>query len=406
MQNITGNAVTFKDYLPTRLFLVDELRTLLKTTSVIIEAPRRFGKTSIIKEFIRQEREKARKNKEFITIFLELEGEESINNFCFRLFKELLGLYWVRKQYDILTELSRDIWNSIASRIKKIGLPEFGIELGEKTRNLDFFQWKEKISSMIFKLNSFDKRTIIIFDEFPDMLMNFKNKGKEPLSFKEAVDSLTGWLRTLRQKSDTGCKYQFVFCGSINLRKTLESIGATKRINDLESLVIPPMKSEESQLLIESLIKEYGIEIDEEGIRFLVTKITDGSPYYGQILFKSLRDIREKRFTVSRVKAVYEEMLRGGIHDLNHFHSRLEEYLTPMEKESSAIILKQLCYDSAPEKQLYDTCLYEKCRYEVFQSVVDRLIYEGYIMRDVNNEGEIRFVSPLLKDWWARKMGV
>ncbi|MBC8394747.1 MAG: hypothetical protein H8E17_19530, partial [Deltaproteobacteria bacterium] len=55
MENITGNPVTSKNYLHTRLFLIEELRSLLSKCSVIIEAPRRFGKTSVIKEFIRQE---------------------------------------------------------------------------------------------------------------------------------------------------------------------------------------------------------------------------------------------------------------------------------------------------------------------------------------------------------------
>ncbi len=50
MENITGKAVVGKDYLKTRLFLVDELRAKVRKYSVIIEGPRRFGKTSVIKE--------------------------------------------------------------------------------------------------------------------------------------------------------------------------------------------------------------------------------------------------------------------------------------------------------------------------------------------------------------------
>ncbi len=51
MENITGYPVTAKNYLKTRLFLVKELKELLKKRSVIIEAPRRYGKTSIIKDW-------------------------------------------------------------------------------------------------------------------------------------------------------------------------------------------------------------------------------------------------------------------------------------------------------------------------------------------------------------------
>ena len=92
MENITGNPVTYKNYLNTRLFLVEELKNLLRKCSVIIEAPRRFGKTSVIKEFIRQETSKKEGDREFNILFLELEGEESVNDFCIRLFVAVHGL--------------------------------------------------------------------------------------------------------------------------------------------------------------------------------------------------------------------------------------------------------------------------------------------------------------------------
>jgi hypothetical protein len=406
MENITGNPVTNEDYLDTRLFLIEDLRDLLKKCSVIIEAPRRFGKTSVIKELIRQESGADEEHREFNILFLELEGEEKINDFCLKLFKELLNLYRIRKKIEAVGHFFGDAWNVLASRLMRFGISEIEIEIREKTREYEFSTWKEKIGTMITGLNTFQKKTIIVFDEFPDMLMNFKKQGKGPTDFREVVDSLTGWLRSLRQTQDKNCKYQFVFCGSINLRKTLEGIGIGKRINDLETFVIPPMEKDEARGLIEALTKEYGMEIDQGGIRFMVSKITNGSPYYGQILFKAFREAREETFDSKKVRTIYEAMLRGGNHDLNHFHSRLEDYLSPLERECSRIILRQLCYDATHEKTLYDLYLYERCDYEVFQSIVNRLIYEGYIMRDTDDNGNLRFVSPLLKDWWAYKVGV
>ncbi|MEK6621869.1 MAG: hypothetical protein AABZ13_05255, partial [Planctomycetota bacterium] len=87
MNNVTGKAVVSEDYLKSRLYLVDELRHLVRKTSVVIEAPRRFGKTSIIKEFKRQEETVPEKEREFNVLFLELEGEETLHEFCFKLFK-------------------------------------------------------------------------------------------------------------------------------------------------------------------------------------------------------------------------------------------------------------------------------------------------------------------------------
>lgn len=406
MRNITGNPVIDKDFLRTRLFLVENLKELIKNCSVIIEAPRRFGKTSVIKEFMRQEEFKKKKEREFNVLFFELEGEKNINDFCLKLFKELLSLYRLRNRINRINKSLGDGWNILASRIKKIKGPEIEFEIREKTKNYSFSKWKEKISPLITDLNSFNKRTIIVFDEFPDMLMNFKKSKIEGLSFKDTIDNLTAWLRSLRQTQRDGCKYQFIFCGSIHLRKTMEQMGISKRINDLEPFVIPPIKSDDARLLIESLAEKYELEIEPDGVTYMVSKITAGSLYYGQTVVKALIDTEEKNFSIGKVKTIYKAMLQGGNHDFYHFYSRLEAHLSPLEKECAELILKHLCLKATSEEEIYDLFLYKKCTYEKFQSIVNRLIYEGYITRDITDNGNLRFVAYILKDWWSCKTGV
>lgn len=124
MENITGQPVSNKNYLPTRLYFIDDLKNLLGRCSVIIEAPRRYGKTSVIKEFIRQESDAAKDHGKFNILFLELEGEETVNEFCLKLFKELLNLYRIRKKIEKISRFLGDAWNVLASRLKKVGIPD------------------------------------------------------------------------------------------------------------------------------------------------------------------------------------------------------------------------------------------------------------------------------------------
>jgi hypothetical protein len=406
MQNITGTPVTHHDFLKTRLPLVEELKNVLRNSSVIIEAPRRTGKTSLIKELEEQEEAKKKKEQEFKILFFDLESEETVNDFCFKWFKKLLELYSLRRKFNTLSKFLDDSWNTVISRLRKVKLPGIEIELQKTTKNYNFSKWKEKITPLITHLNSFDQKTIFVFDEFPDMLMNFQKKGGEGANFKDVVDSLTAWLRSLRQTQDTSGKCGFVFCGSIQLRSLLEKMRIGKRIVDLESFLIPPIKEDESRLLIESLAEKYGLQIKPAGVSFMVSKITNGSVYYGQLLFKALRESGEKKFPVDKVMSIYKIMLRKGNHDLNHFHARLEVYLSPLEKECSDIILNHLYAAPAHEKEIYNSFLYEKCPYELFRSVVNRLLFEGYITHDINDKGKLRFVSPMLRDWWGCKKGL
>ena len=43
----------------------------------------------------------------------------------------------------------------------------------------------------------------------------------------------------------------------------------------------------------------------------MTSKITNGSPYYGQIFFKALLDSRERKISLETLKTLYEQMLRG-----------------------------------------------------------------------------------------------
>lgn len=233
MENITGSAVVDRNYLVTRKFLVEELRKLVSGHSVVIEAPRRFGKTSVIKEFVRQEQEKGEGSR-YIVLFMELEGVETLDQFCFKLYHNLIRLYVLRRCGEWLGSILSKSWNGIASRIPSVGLPEFEVELRDKTRDSDFTTWKERIDPLLAGLDKLEKNVVLAFDEFPDMLLNFAEEA-EPLSFKVATDSLTSWLRSVRQEyGDRNCR--LVFCGSVNLKKTLEEAGLGKRMNDTETL--------------------------------------------------------------------------------------------------------------------------------------------------------------------------
>jgi hypothetical protein len=406
MKNIIGNPVTHDDFLKTRLPLVDDLRNLLRNSSVIIEAPRRSGKTSLVKELIRQEETKKKKEQEFKILFFDWESEETVNDFCFKLFKKLLELYTLRRKANTLSKFFDDRWNSIISRLQKLKMPGIEIELRSTTKNYNFSKWKEKITPLMTQLNSFDQKVIFVFDEFPDMLMNFKKKAGEGENFKDVTDNLMAWLRSLRQTQGSSRHYEFIFCGSICLRSLLANMAIGKRIADLESFLIPPAAENESRFLIESLSQQYGLQIEPPGVTFMVSKITNGHLYLGQLLFKALIQSGEKEFTEDKVKSIYKIMLRKGNHDFNHFHSRLEEYLTPLERECSEIILNHLCAGPDYEKKIYDSFLYEKCSYELFRSVVDRLLFEGYIIHDPDDNGKLRFVSPMLKDWSCCKKGL
>ena len=134
------------DFLRTRLHLIERFTEWADKHSFIIEAPRRYGKTSVVKEFIRQEDEKLEKH--FNVLFFELEGTETPVEFCLKLSNELLSLYRMRNRMDQLQTFFANFWNAVATRVPKIQIPEFELELRQITRDFSFTEWEGKADAL------------------------------------------------------------------------------------------------------------------------------------------------------------------------------------------------------------------------------------------------------------------
>ncbi|HOC91117.1 MAG TPA: hypothetical protein PKH33_01975 [bacterium] len=398
MDIITGNAVVGENYLSTRKFLVDDLRDyLLKGKSVLIDSPRRFGKTSVIKELAFQEESQ----NNIKVLFLDIESEKTVVAFCKAFFRKALSLFPTKERNERLKTFFGDTWNMIAGRVKKIGGHEFELELSEKTRDYDFEKWKEVINALLSGRPTGGEKVVFAFDEFPDLILSLKENADSAADFTREADSLLAWLRSLRQESG---QHTFVFCGSINLNYTLDAISARHRINDLERLVVPVMDKGETEKLLATLFSSIDINVEPAAMEFLSGICMGGPPYYGQIVAKEFKSGRVKSIDVETAMGLVDNMICGENHDLRHLRTRMNKLFSSSELMVAKLILKALCgAEAMPEKRIYDEYISGKCDYELFAAILGRLTHEGYVMREPEAGGGIRFVSPLFKKWWASK---
>ncbi|KJU82105.1 ATPase domain protein, prokaryote domain protein [Candidatus Magnetobacterium bavaricum] len=400
MENIAGNFVCGANYLRTRLYLVDDLRRCVERTSVLIDAPRRFGKTSVVKELERQEKEK----EDFHVLFFNLQGTISVHEFYEKCLDELIKLYKVKNMLTKIKDFASAFIDGLSGTIESIETPVFSMNLRERTRDMKPEDLKKLLEPIIQNLNSLDKRTVLIFDEFPDLLLDIKNNAPSHENYVKTVDNLTAWLRKLRQSSSSENKYQFVFCGSINIRNVLRSIGLTNRINDLESLKVPPLEKDEPKALVDALLQPKGISVDPDALDFLISKIKGSSVYYGQFIVKALIEKRQTSFTLTEVTNAYNEMIHSDNNNLSQFRERLTKYLDPIQQDCAKKVLKTLCNGALDEQQLHTLHASNIIAdFDEFHEVVERLIFEGYLLEDATDAGKLRFASPVLKDWWSRR---
>lgn len=136
-----------------------------------------------------------------------------------------------------------------------------------------------------------------------------------------------------------------------------------------------------------------------------------GIPHHVQTFFARLRDhgIRHETDTITTkdVSEIYKTGLLGpaGQNDLVHYESRLKEALDDEGYSIAMEILAEAALEGSfsvhTEHVLVDK--YQSSIENVprwISEVIDVLVHDGYLEE---GKGEYRFVSNLLKDWWAAR---
>jgi len=371
-----GDAYYHREYLDAQFW-----KYISHGAHVLISAPRRVGKSSFLNHIAQQGR------KGYIIKYHDTESINNSNDFFKRLYKSLLEELSQKDQlWQKLTTLIQ------RNKIEKIG--SGGIEI--KGSNLDYYnEFRHLITEM-----ETDHTFIFILDEFSETTENIIQDAGE----KEALLFLNQ-NRELRQNMSIRNKIQFVYCGSIGLANITERIYASKTINDLTDLNIPPFSNEEALALIRQVLINKEIEFKQESMEYLLDKISWLMPFYIQIILDELDTILIKNLRpVSRelIDQAFEQSINKRLY-FDHWHTRLRTVYKGNEFNFIKAILNKASTstEGIALVDIYDLAV----RYEteaVYMSLLKSLVYDGYLHADTKRV--YTFNSPLLLQWWKNNI--
>ncbi len=378
---ITGPAAENDKYLR-RQHINDEFwREIEKGSHILFAAPRRVGKTSIMKDLV----------KNFPTgyncIFKNIEGCENQKQFFKRLFNILI------KQLKSINKSQKVLSNWLQKfELEEINIINGTIKIGGKELN-----YKEKLLDLIKELPKTDDRFIVFLDEFPEVVSSIiKNENN-----KTAIDTLHT-LREIRQNSDFR-NYILVLAGSIGLEHVVKDLDRIKLINDLKSIQVPQLKVAEAIELIKQLTNNATMQIDEEKTKYLLEKINHPIPYYIQLLLEESDNILSKKNQPELTKIVIDQAYENIIKVNKNFQDwddRLKNYLN---KEVYGLSKDILTFCSHKNKitlhKIYDFAKKWSLQND-YMDLVKMLQRDGYLIEENQS---FRFLSPLLRDWWKRQ---
>ncbi|NNU78283.1 ATP-binding protein [Clostridium estertheticum] len=388
MKITTGQAARGENFFK-RPILINKLwRKIDSDSSIIISAPRRVGKTSLMRYIEDNPREK------YYVVYVITESVYNENKYYKEIVKAILNCDSIRKRDKVINSIK-----DIAKNIFK-SIDEVGIDSVKFSKNIEY-NYYDKFIEIMRSIDLEGHKLIIMIDEFAQTIENIQQK--EGTAY--AVHLLQS-NRVLRQNSDINNKFQFIYTGSISLEGIARRMDSSKFINDLDIVKVTPLSESEGKNLINELLKGLDFTMDEGTINHMLNEIKWLIPFYIQLAMDKIQDIYdEDNLCVIHNKSV-DIAIKRMIEENNKFSSWHERLVVYKNNDYKFIIetLDQISISEAKKityNEIHNLAVKYNLR-ETYKDLLNTLIDDGYINND--DEGKFyTFTSPILRMWWCKK---
>ena len=380
-----------------------ELWQTLGTGHVVLTAPRRTGKTSVM-DYLRDHPEQG-----FSVVAINVQDLTHPADF----FQVLLDEF-----HDAHPDFVRDqlaagwkLVSGVLGKIDEIGVG--GFKLGLRESDPDWrTNWRQHGDTFLAQARKTSARILFIIDEFPDMLLNLSRDDEGLLR------EFLAWFRTQRQNpAPARDSIRWLVGGSVNLAGTLDSLGMVDLINDLEDVSLPLLTDGEIETFVKEMLGGRDVLFDDDVPQRLIARLGRPIPFFMQIATQDLYRLwkrEQRRIVATDVDTVFDAMVVGSAARtrLQHFHSRIRQYYADPKRSIAYALLGQISVSDSglrrttllqeTERLLMelDVALPAHERSQMFNQLMLDLENDFYI--DEVQEGSYDFASGVLKSWWRK----
>ena len=244
--------------------------------NVLLIAPRRIGKTSLMREAARHLEGR------YICLQVDLQKAHSPADAIVELSiatRPHLSL-WGKT-----TALFGEAFNRVAGKIESLKLDELTLTLRSGITGGD---WQARGDRLFEVLAELDKPVIVFLDKVP-ILVNRLLQGsdyKVTAQSRQATDALTSWLRenTIRHQG----RVRIVITGSIGLEPILRFAGLNATLNTFTPFSLGAWSPEIAVNLLLELGREYWLLIGPDSAARMVDRLGYCIPHHVQVYFDNL----------------------------------------------------------------------------------------------------------------------
>ena len=353
---------------------------LEKGAHILLSAPRRVGKTSLLK-YIEEKPKHTYK-----VIFKSVQGINSASDYFREVYNLILNCLSNSDKYK----------NNLKKYFKSKKITEINLKGGIKFDDVNF-DYLNEIKIIVTDLDPNGEIIVLLIDELPEVLHSLNKSGKN----EEAQEILRN-IRKWRQDSLFN-KLKFVYSGSIGMHYITKIItGRTSDLNDLADVKFSPFSFAEAKYYIDWATEIAAVKYDENLKNHLLSKIQYYIPYFINIFLDRINSnaykIEKTEINIDDIDTAFDTIIKENQY-FDDWAQRLSDYLTKNEFSFVNKILTYIAHNKQITIQkIYDIALKFEFQ-DNYMSYINDLAKDGYL---VENESKYTFISPFLKEYWLR----
>jgi hypothetical protein len=380
-----------------RQSVVDHVWQKLRDGNIMLAAPHRFGKTSLMYNLIDNPQPG------FKLVHADLEPLDDPAALISQLAAQLAKDGRFAQALDRVTSIPKSVWGAFQRNVEEVDVVKAKIKLRQAVGDT----WQQ-VGEELFKAVA-DSQDIVVFilDEFPMMIDRMVRTGRS-----DDARLLLRWLRALRQSPAIMKQVRFLIAGSVGITRVLASLGEIAAVNDFEQVRLRPFSKIVAFDMLDRLAKTNRLELPQAVKDAVLVCVGTPIPYFLQILYSEILTAHcqdDEPITPELVDRVYRDRVLGVDCKsyFEHYYGRLRDYYEPSEERAARRILRTVASEGSvtPDVgyQIYRDVLGEAATEEDYHAMMTDLESDFYIGFD---DGRYRFSCKLLRDWWLRHYGL
>ena len=379
-----------------------ELWETLHTQHVLLTAPRRTGKTSVM-DHLRDFPKPG-----FTVIYQNVQDLTHPADF----FQTLLDT--LQDQHPEYLKQLANGWKLLTdtlSRVSEIEYGEFRVRLRETDPNWKN-NWRQHGDKFLGQIRKQESPVLLIVDELPDMLFNLHKES--PALLREFL----AWFRAQRQNPHPSQdRARWLIGGSVNLSGTLDALGLVDLINDLDDVPLPVLTDVQVIAFVQRMLAGRGVDFDATVPEQLRVHLGRPIPLFMQMatqeLYRSWKKAPRKLASADVDQVFAQLVVSTAARDkLQHYHSRIGKYYEEPRRSAAHALLGQISRSSAGLSRATLLQEFERHLADAGQAIpaYERKRHFNQLLRDLENdfyvseveENQYDFASGLLKAWWKK----